>query len=129
VSQAFVSKTVGKFGLRRPKRVVSVLHVRDELTTELGRPPTLAEIGSRVGLTRERVRQILQAAGVNTRAFWAWKAEQRAASSVSTRAPVCPPTPARARKKAAKKKAAAPRSQSADADLGRLGARTARTRR
>lgn len=51
-----VSESKPRIG--EPASVV-VPRVYDELFAERGRPPTLAEIGKRVGITRERVRQLL----------------------------------------------------------------------
>lgn len=61
----------------KPETIARITTARDALVSDLGRPPTLQEIGDRAGVTRERVRQVLQAAGENTRALWTWKAKGR----------------------------------------------------
>ncbi len=57
----------------RPETVAKVVGASEQLEIELGRPPSLSEIGARAGLSGSRVHRILAAAGEDTLAYREWK--------------------------------------------------------
>lgn len=56
-----------------PGQADTVVQARDVLAAELGRPPSLTEIGDRLGLSQSRVHQILTEAGEDTAVYRKWK--------------------------------------------------------